>query len=363
MRVHHLLIPLFAVAAMPVCAQEAKPNSPAPDTAKAPAESADSAADKAWAAILETRKAPANPPKSQEERLKLVTERRQQLQEKGKDFLAKFPKDPRRWGARMMMLQTSLTSAESLTPEVEKEAETIANGEDAETATKSDARMLLMQIHRVKLDTSSSDLVTKLDNEMQAFAKDFPTHPFSVVADMERAELWATLDTAKEASLLELAAKSTNEQVAAEAKKRIDKKEKLKKPLDISFKDIEGKQVSLAEMKGKVVLIDFWATWCGPCVAEIPNVVAVYNKFKDKGFEIIGISLDQDKDALTKFVKEKNMPWPQYFDGKGWQNEISQRYGIESIPAMWLVDKDGKVVSTEARSGLEALVEKHLGAK
>ena len=113
-------------------------------------------------------------------------------------------------------------------------------------------------------------------------------------------------------------------------------------------------------MSGKVILIDFWATWCGPCVAEVPNVVKAYEKLHDKGFEIIGISLDKDQAKLEAFIKEKNMTWAQYFDGKMWQNEISTRYGINSIPAMWLVNKKGMVVNTNARPNLEAEVEKLL---
>ncbi len=131
-------------------------------------------------------------------------------------------------------------------------------------------------------------------------------------------------------------------------------------PVELKFHPVKGKNVDLAEMKGKVVLIDFWATWCGPCVAELPNVIAAYNKLHEKGFEIVGISLDGDKGRLTNFIKEKNMPWPQYFDGKGWDNEIATRYGIRSIPAMWLVGKDGKLVSTNVRGQLEAMVEKEL---
>lgn len=132
------------------------------------------------------------------------------------------------------------------------------------------------------------------------------------------------------------------------------------KPLDLKFTAVDGREVDLSKMRGKVVLIDFWATWCGPCVAELPNVKKAYKDLNPKGFEIIGISLDSDKAKLEAFVKKEDMAWPQYFDGKGWKNDISSLHGINSIPAMWLVNKEGMVVDTNARSGLEEKVEKLL---
>ena len=129
------------------------------------------------------------------------------------------------------------------------------------------------------------------------------------------------------------------------------------KPLDLKFTSVDGRPVDLASFRGKVVLIDFWATWCGPCREEMPNVVAAYAKLHGQGFEILGISLDEDKDKLVAFTQANQMPWPQYFDGKMWDNTISSKYGIESIPDMWLLGKDGLLKTTAVQKDVAAQVE------
>ena len=117
----------------------------------------------------------------------------------------------------------------------------------------------------------------------------------------------------------------------------------------IAGKTLDGAELALASLRGKVVLVDFWATWCGPCRAELPNVLRAYEKFHPRGLEIVGVSLDQDEQKLRAFLEEKKMAWPQFYDGKGWENEIAVAWGIDSIPATYLIDQDGVVRAKGAR--------------
>ena len=144
------------------------------------------------------------------------------------------------------------------------------------------------------------------------------------------------------------------------AKGELKKRESLGKPLDISFTALGGEKIDLSKMKGKVVIVDFWATWCGPCIAVLPELKEVYQEFNPQGLEIVGISLDSDEGKLKKFTKDNDMPWPQYYDGLGWQNRLAMKFGVGSIPAMWIVDKDGNLADMNAGSDLPGKVKKFL---
>src|SRR5215469_2701384 len=130
---------------------------------------------------------------------------------------------------------------------------------------------------------------------------------------------------------------------------------------DFNEKDLDGKPLAISNYKGKVVLVDFWATWCPPCVMELPKIQDAYNKYHDQGFEVVGISLDEDKGRLEQFIKQRKMPWPEFFDGKRWENKLAVKYGVEQTPTGYLLDRDGKIIaSPTAEDDLDAQVAKAL---
>ena len=300
---------------------------------------------------------------------KLLAERLRAQGEHFKDFIRQHPQSPNRWEARMAVMQVgnSLDMLEDREPDLEAQADelrAIADDNNAPENIRADAGLVLLQIASAKFDKERTEESARALSS--AIAKFLETHPDDNRAPalkLTEAQAMETFDPERARALYDETAKDEDKEIADAAKSGLAMMEMRTKPLELSFTAVDGSKVDLAALRGKVVLVDFWATWCPPCVEEVPGVVEAYEKFKDKGFEIVGISLDQDKGALENFIEENKMTWPQFFDGKGWDNDLAKRFEIQSVPTMWLLDREGKLADPNPRDRLEQAIQAALDKK
>ena len=204
------------------------------------------------------------------------------------------------------------------------------------------------------LSLGRTDLVGE---EYAAAAKTFleaaPTDPrgaavlFALTSDEK--------DAAKRtATLQQIVERFPDSPYAEKAKGRLRQSEDVGKPFVLAFNDaISGRRVETPELKGKVLVIDFWATWCPECLAAMPHLKDLYAKYKDQGVEFIGVSLDEPRadgglDAVKQYVRKNEIRWPQYFQGNAWESEFSRGWGVFALPAVFVVDADGNLHSTTA---------------
>lgn len=283
--------------------------------------------------------------------------------DKLQDFYTRFPEHAKAAAARrkyqeMLRVAVGLGNASKAADLEKVEAEKL---KDPNLSEDERFKLRMQAVRRalaVKSGADDAEMAAEVERIAREIIKEFPKREEGYQMLLSAAQ--GSEEPKTRALAKEVIASSESEKIKTAAEGLLRKLDALGKPLEIKFTALDGREVDVSKMKGKVVLIDFWATWCGPCVAEVPNVKKAYEKLHPKGFEIVGISFDDDKEKLQKFVSRERMPWPQFFDGEGFGNKFGQQYGINGIPTMWLVDKQGNLREMNARDGLEAKVEKLL---
>lgn len=217
----------------------------------------------------------------------------------------------------------------------------------------------------VGLQKKEEELRTKDLTFKKKFVQEHPDRFTSVLVLTDMMNMGEPANEVKE--LFEtLSENATKSSLAKSLKDNLEKRSAVEigsKAPEFSAPNPEGEQISLKNSLGKVTLIDFWAAWCKPCRAENPNIVKVYNKYHEKGFNIIGVSLDREgqKDRWIQAIKDDNLTWPQVSNLKFWQDPVAQLYGVKAIPAQFILDENGVIVAKNLRGGaLDAKVKELL---
>jgi thiol-disulfide isomerase/thioredoxin len=269
------------------------------------------------------------------------------------DFVKQFPSDPHEPEAMLW----KIGSTDFPAPAEERIALLKENEIDAKTIINNAAvpANLRYAIERIVLTQwlDNPDLITSpgqaadLEERIRNLVEKNPAEPRILSLQLARANLLLRFDHAKGVELLESLINGPEQDLAAAAKARLQKAEMIGKPVAIRFLATDGSTIDTQALHGKVVLVDFWASWCPDCIREMPSVRRAYQKYRDKGLVIVGVSLDTDEQALANFVAKKLIPWPQCCDGKGWGSELVLKFGVRAIPEMWLINQEGTLLSTE----------------
>ena len=302
-----------------------------------------------------------------EEQMRFVLPYVLAIADKCRDFYSRFPNDTNEIGARLSefgALKFVVEEADATNQQARLDAAEKAILADPKLPEDERFELRHLAVQKAVEDKESQGDAAQLaefEKGIRMLQKEFPKRPeiFEMLLNLAQSS-----DPEKSRDLLkEIAAGDAPAELkdaAASLQKQVDR---VGKPLALKFAAIDGREVDLDKMRGKVVLVDFWETSSEPSVDMLPMLKTAYEKFHAKGFEIAGINLDEDKESLTNFVAEQKLEWPQFFDGKALETKYAADFGLKErdIPALWLVDKKGVLRYINAGFDFDKKLERLLG--
>jgi len=307
-----------------------------------------------WSKVVELEKQREEKLPAGQNAVEFYAGRKKALYDAAAEFLQKHPDDPNAGSALLWKIDNTDFSgaAEQRTASLAglaAEMEAFLQAHPQTPATETQIRETLLYCYLdnddlIHTPQQAGELATKIGQ----FLADHPQAENRVKLQIVQSSLLLKEDPAKGVAFLEQLSKDSDPEMAEAAKAALSKARLVGTKLDLSFVDTEGRSVDLNQLSGKVVLVDFWASWCPDCVREMPEVQQVYRTFESKGLTILGVSLDKDRRAMDNFIAKHLIPWPQYFDGKGWKNDLVTKYSVHEIPEMWIINKKGIVETTSA---------------
>lgn len=307
-----------------------------------------------WSKVADLEKQREEKPAAGENAVEFYAGRKKAVHDAAADFLVKHPEDPNAGSALLWKIDNTDFSGPAeqrtaLLANLSSEADAFLKAHPQTKANETQIRETLLYCYLdnddlIHTPQQAGDLATKIGQ----FLSDYPEAENKVKLQIVQSSLLLKEDHSKGIALLEQLTKDSNPELAEAAKAALSKARLVGSKLDLSFVDSQGKPVDLNQLSGKVVLIDFWASWCPDCAREMPQVQQLYRTFESKGLAIVGISLDKDRRAMDNFIAKHLIPWPQYFDGKGWKSDLVTRYSVHEIPEMWIINKKGIVETTSA---------------
>jgi len=361
-----------------VCAGAEATTAPRP-AATATDQAGSAAAELAWKELQKALRPPAPPeswrtnsptPQDREAFNKRNGEMAAQVADMASEFYTRYPDHPKAQEARQRELEMRKTAVQLGNVKQVARLNELQDGRAKDPQAEPEERFLLRwrSIEREAMKSGPAGSPAFLDEVQKGvytLRKEFPERLEVYELMMQLLQIRSQEGEADKArALAQTLLESTIQEDAKESVRRMVRKfEFLGKPLQLKFTASDGRAVDLEKMRGKVVMIDFWASWCVPCMIELPKVKAAYEKLQSKGFEIVGINLDEDKADMQRVLTKSNMTWPQSFDGLKWESPLVTRFGIMSIPTIWLIDKKGILRDLNPRENLVDRVEKLLQEK